>query len=1190
MSKSTLLKGAIWLTIATFLSKIIGSVFRIPLQNIAGDEVLGIFSVVYPVYMSILIVTVAGIPLAISKLISAARADGRTEDIFAIYQTAKILGIGFGLVSFALMFGFAEPIARYLGGSLVTYSVMIVSLTLIFAPYMAVYRGFFQGFEDMMPTAVSQVIEQFIRVIIILAAAIYLSSRAYATEVVAGGVMVGSVVGVLFSLFYLQLIFAKRRPFATLKQKKYSFAKFKLWAKRILIVSLPICFGALTMALLNVVDSVTIPSQLLAQGKEEKEVAFLFGIYGRGQALVQIATVFASALILPLIPAITKALAEKKHKSAVAIIDKATTFTHLTSWPVAVGLAALTLPINFILFGDTLGSDVILVLSISSLFTSFSVLTTGMLQGADKEKAAAVIVLVFSGVKVALNIVLVSSMGLVGAALSTLVTYIFINIANIVLLYRAVPFKWVQRSHIVFAFASLMMGSVLAFIQGKISIEDLSRSVASLYAMFLIGAGAVIYVVLIFVLKGVDRDMLQSLPFLSKFVKPVENLQGGSDRKAGKGVITLLKKGLWVIVIIALLASLPSLMTRVQVEEGNRSYEVAMPYEQFVQWPDMLEGSLDADEALAQLKEQGLSAMSIEPITISDLVTDGVFERVKRSEIEHEHPEAKGEIPKTSGQFVQILEPNNEYIDIVEKVYNNHYAIMQEEGILSTRLQVSFHTYGDDAYLFLPYEVSLSAMPLGFDHSVLERITNAGLNIIPRLPNQFMNIQNENHYVYDMLSMLSDEFGATTLVFTGNDVVGADAPEELRTFAKKVKELGFSIVKIDFNPQRGMDTLLRVGDLKEDAIHLFSMTLGIGREKTYAEEVEKGVRGYRERNIRILFVNPVVNFPSGPQMYQHPGEAETGYSFTLEMLDSLTTELGKENNGQAHPFQTFAQPLIVTVLVLIGASAYLSLTGFKLHPIVGVLAGVGGLGLSVLTLLHVDIAWKGLALLIAISGAVYAGLAVNKINNWKHLIWQYLLSVGSALAAAWLVIALLYGPEFLVKVDEFRGVKILAALPIVIVGIALFASFLKKLMYEPVRYWHLAIMVVVLAVLGFYVWRTGNAAMTLPYELEFRKWLESVLYVRPRTSEFLVGFPLFVLGLYLRMRKHQAAPLFLTLGVLGFASMVGTFTHLHTALLISMIRTAYGILFGLLIGLVLVVVYRFLERSVFPEVKKRWIR
>ncbi|OLS38997.1 polysaccharide biosynthesis/transport protein [Alkalihalophilus pseudofirmus] len=515
MSKSSLLKGAILLTVATFLSKLLGSVFRIPLQNIAGDEVLGIFSVVYPVYMSILIITVAGIPLAISKLISEARAKGRDDDVYFIYRTATILGVVFGVVSFILMFVLAEWIAGFLGGSLMTYSILAVSVTLIFAPYMAVYRGFFQGYEDMVPTAVSQVLEQFVRVLIIIVAAYYLTIQAFAPEVVSAGVMIGSVVGVLASLVYLKVIFARRKPIKT--ATKMNKETFSHWAKRILIVALPICFGALTMALLNVVDSLTIPRQLSALGNTESEVAHIYGTtFGRGQALVQMAVVFASALILPLIPAITKALATNDKDRASMIVDRGNTITHLTAWPAAMGLAALTVPINYALFGDVLGSDVIFILSVSALFTSFSVLTTGMLQGANREFAAAIIVLVCSAAKFVLNIILVAQYGMIGAAISTLIVYVAITILNVYILYRTLPFPVVRRSHALYALASVVMGAVLLFAVDYLQVELWTRLNAMLFVAAGVVIGAIIYVVILIGTKAIDDDIASSLPLLSK--------------------------------------------------------------------------------------------------------------------------------------------------------------------------------------------------------------------------------------------------------------------------------------------------------------------------------------------------------------------------------------------------------------------------------------------------------------------------------------------------------------------------------------------------------------------------------------------------------------------------------------------------------------------------------------------------
>lgn len=515
---NSFVKGALIITIATMLSKIIGSVYRIPLQNIAGDGVLAIFTIVYPVYMSVLIVTVAGIPLAISKLISEARVAGRDEDIRDIFVTASILASIFGFVSFAVMFVLAEHIAFLLGGSYAVYSIMVVSITLIFAPYMAVYRGFFQGFDNMKPTAISQVLEQLVRVILILVAAYILTVKGMENETVAAGVMVGSIVGVLASLMYLRWTFVKSGLKAKTKTK-LAFSTFRRWAKTILKVSIPICIGALTMALLNMVDSVTVPLQLNALGYHGEEMTGLYGLYGRGLALVQIAVVFASALILPLIPRITAELAKGNTAATKGIVEKAMKFTHLTSWPAAIGLFALTVPVNLALFTDVQGNDVIAILLLSSLFTSFSVLTTGILQGMNKLHTAAIIVVTCSVVKVVLNLILVGQFGLIGASISTLITYILLTVANIWVIHRTLSFQVFERSTFIIAGVSIIMGIVVYAPSIFLHIEAWTRIMALSYVVMMTGIGGAIYAALIVVGRGLSVEELKALPIIGKRMK-----------------------------------------------------------------------------------------------------------------------------------------------------------------------------------------------------------------------------------------------------------------------------------------------------------------------------------------------------------------------------------------------------------------------------------------------------------------------------------------------------------------------------------------------------------------------------------------------------------------------------------------------------------------------------------------------
>lgn len=513
--KQAFIKSTLILSIATLASKILGSIFRIPLQNIAGDEVLGIFSLVYPVYMVALILSVAGIPIAISKLISEANVHGDHEKIYKIYVTAVILAFLFGLTSFTLIYSFSAPIAAVLGGASTRLALIVVSATLLVAPYMAVYRGYFQGFQDIRPTAVSQVLEQLVRVAFILIIAYVLVERDYSDEAVSAGIMAGSILGAAASAVYLRILFAR----STLKPKsegyRYSYSDFFKTGKTILYISLPICIGAITMALLNFVDSVTIPYSL-KKADIDQNITYMYGIYGRGLSLVQIATVFSSSIVLPLIPLLTETLAEKNHERARGILERTHRLTHLVSWPAAFGLLALSLPLNMALFKDLEGSAVMAVIGFSSVFTSLSVLGTGILQGINLAKHAAYIIVCGVVLKAAANITFVGQFGLIGAAYSTLGVYVVIFIANTIFIKKAVPFtvwKWKDSAVVI---SSSIMGGLISLSILYADIEHWSRLKALLFSGAAVIAGALIYFILLFITRGIDKTEIASLPLLNK--------------------------------------------------------------------------------------------------------------------------------------------------------------------------------------------------------------------------------------------------------------------------------------------------------------------------------------------------------------------------------------------------------------------------------------------------------------------------------------------------------------------------------------------------------------------------------------------------------------------------------------------------------------------------------------------------
>ena len=512
MSRSALVKGTIVLTVASLISKFLGSIFRIPLQNIAGDEVLGILTLVYPIYMVALILSVAGIPVAISKLIARERVHQNQANIQAIHQTAKILTLFFGLFSFVLIFVLSHPIAYLLGGSSVRLSLIVVSATLLIAPYMAVYRGYFQGFGSMKPTAISQVIEQFLRVGLILAIAYIFTIQGYSKDVVAGYMMIGSVAGAFASLSYLQ---GKYRKQKSVRVSRYNFSTFRIWSRKILKLSLPIAIGSITMALLNFVDSLTIPQSLKAFGiQTEEEVYYIYGIYGRGLTLVQIATVFAASAVLPLIPALTEKIEQRDVQGAKDIIKQTFDSTQLISWPAAVGLFALTMPLNIALFSNGEGSSVLALLHFSSIFISLTILGTGILQGLNLANLAALFIVGGVVAKAVLNILFIPHLGLYGAALSTFFVYLLLFSLNTIFIRKNIPFPFFTKKVWKVIISSLIMGTMVGAPTLFLTFAEWGRFFSLLYVMLAALIGAAIYFFLLYRWKVLDKKRFST--WLSK--------------------------------------------------------------------------------------------------------------------------------------------------------------------------------------------------------------------------------------------------------------------------------------------------------------------------------------------------------------------------------------------------------------------------------------------------------------------------------------------------------------------------------------------------------------------------------------------------------------------------------------------------------------------------------------------------
>jgi len=205
---SGLLQGAFILSAAAIISKLIGTLQKIPLQNLGGDAVFGIYNTVYPLYTMLLTVAMLGLPAAISKFVAESAAGKRDEEGRRVLLLSAIIMGTCGLVIGVLTYLFAPAISGWVGNSHVIPALRISAWGLAVVPIMAALRGYFQGLHNMVPTAVSQIVEQSVRVTVMIALLLYLTSRGAGAESIAAGAMLGSAgggaAGLVIMLLYLR--------------------------------------------------------------------------------------------------------------------------------------------------------------------------------------------------------------------------------------------------------------------------------------------------------------------------------------------------------------------------------------------------------------------------------------------------------------------------------------------------------------------------------------------------------------------------------------------------------------------------------------------------------------------------------------------------------------------------------------------------------------------------------------------------------------------------------------------------------------------------------------------------------------------------------------------------------------------------------------------------------------------------
>ena len=474
---SKLLRGTFILTLGTIISKVLGLFYVIPFYSIVKDQGTALYQFSYVPYTIFISIATAGVPLAVSKFISKYNTMGEYAVGRKLFKSGIIVMLASGFISFLAMY-FTAPILAEMSLSSaeenpmvsqedVTTVIRAVSFALIIVPFMSLIRGFFQGHQSMGPSAVSQVVEQIVRIAFLLVGAYIVLNVMNGSLVAAVSVATfAAFIGAIGSLVVLGWYWYKRKPYLDelLKEDKRTLdISLKEIYKEILLYAAPFVFVGIANPLFQFIDQITFERAMTAIGEGAQATAAFAILNFQTHKLVIIPVSLATAFSLTLVPSITKAFVENDRKSLNHQLDQTFQVLMYLTVPAAVGLSILAEPAFTVFYENKeLGTEVLrLYAPVAILFALFSV-TAAILQGINEQRFTVLSLLTGLLVKLVLNIPLIQMFETQGAVIATTLGYVAAILINLTVIkkYANYPFKFAARRILLILIFSAVMGVV----------------------------------------------------------------------------------------------------------------------------------------------------------------------------------------------------------------------------------------------------------------------------------------------------------------------------------------------------------------------------------------------------------------------------------------------------------------------------------------------------------------------------------------------------------------------------------------------------------------------------------------------------------------------------------------------------------------------------------------------------------
>ena len=488
----------------------------------------------YPVYVLLLTLSTAGVPVAISRMVAERNALGNNYEAYRVFRISFALLFAIGISSSAVLFFGAEAIVTHLGNPGAKMAMMSIAPALLFVPMMASFRGFFQGLQNMNPTAISQVVEQLFRVAAGLTLAVVLVDRGleYAAAGASFGATAGSVMGLL-TVVGLFLYHRRNILEGVVRIKGERSESSSRILIQILAIAIPITIGAAIMPIMNTIDVAIVIKRLAASGFTPDAANSLYGqLTGMAGPLINFPQVLTQAIAMSLVPAVAAAYKRKEMDFLRYNVELGLRTSLILGLPCALGLMTLSEPIMLLLYPAQRASAVsaapsLFILSFGVIFLATVQTLTGVLQGIGRQLISVRNLAVGALAKVVLTYYLtaIPSINIRGAAVGTVCAYIVASALNLVAVSKYTGTRFDLRLTIIKPLVSGLVMSGFVFAAHRVvymvlgNVTDSVNKANALATVLAILVGVLVYFVMLIKTRTITSEELKLLPRGDKWIR-----------------------------------------------------------------------------------------------------------------------------------------------------------------------------------------------------------------------------------------------------------------------------------------------------------------------------------------------------------------------------------------------------------------------------------------------------------------------------------------------------------------------------------------------------------------------------------------------------------------------------------------------------------------------------------------------